>query len=191
MKTLLKLFGKTFPLCCGLIWAGAGCVTTEEIGPPPASQADVGYLREELRRMHDRLDAAEYQFGQLQGDVRTSQANQPAYATASQIQSLQSQLENLQSQIRALDAARTQDKKDIYDDITKKVASLIKASQPAGGKSSAARATSGWEHVVQPGESLSKIAAAYKVKMSAIVEANGLKSVDAPILIGQKLFIPD
>ena len=48
----------------------------------------------------------------------------------------------------------------------------------------------GIEHVVQPGESLSKIAAAYGVKMNVLVEANGL-SDPGNIRVGQKIFIPD
>ena len=43
---------------------------------------------------------------------------------------------------------------------------------------------------MQAGESLSKIAAAYGVKMDVIVQENGLKSADS-IFVGQKLFIPD
>ena len=44
--------------------------------------------------------------------------------------------------------------------------------------------------MVQPGESLSKIAAAYGVRMDVIVEENGL-SDPGNIRVGQKLFIPD
>jgi len=48
----------------------------------------------------------------------------------------------------------------------------------------------GREHIVQPGETLSVIAAAYGVKVNAIVEANNLKNADS-IRPGQKLFIPE
>ena len=191
MKNSLHLL----PLAASLVLAGSGCVTTQEDdGPPPASQADVGYLREEIRRLTARLDASEAELGRVQGDVVSARSSQPAYASAAQLQSAQTQLDDLQRQIRALDAARAQDKKDIYDDISKKIATLLKSSSSAAApaRSSARSASqSGVEHVVQPGQSLSKIAAAYNVKMSVIVEANGLKSVDAPIFVGQKLFIPD
>ena len=193
----MKKFIHLLSLAAGLAMAGTGCVTTQEDeGPPPASQADVGYLREEIRRLTARLDASEAELGRVQGDVVSARSSQPAYASASQVQSVQTQLDDLQRQIRALDAARVQDKKDIYDDITKKIAALLKSSSSSTSSSTAKSTTrsasqSGIEHVVQPGQSLSKIAAAYNVKMSVIAEANGMKSVDAPIFVGQKLFIPD
>jgi LysM repeat protein len=190
MKSIVLL-----PLAAALALASAGCVTTQEpAGPPPASQADVGYLREEIRRLSARLDASDAELGRVQGDVVASRSAQPGYASAAQVQAMQKQLDDLQRQIRALDTARVQDKKEIYDDISKKVASLIAASRPpaapAGRSGSRSGSQSGYEHVVQPGESLSKIAAAYNVRMNVIVEANNLKSADQ-IHVGQKLFIPD
>ena len=193
----MKKFIYLFPFVTGLVLVGTGCVTTQEDdGPPPASQADVGYLREEIRRLTARLDASEAELGRVQGDVVSARSSQPAYASASQVQSVQTQLDDLQRQIRAVDTARVQDKKEIYDDLTKKIATLLKSSSSSSSSSTAKSTTrsasqSGIEHVVQPGQSLSKIAAAYNVKMSVIAEANGMKSIDAPIFVGQKLFIPD
>lgn len=191
MKTAFHLL----PLALGLAMAGAGCSTLQENQePPPASQADVNYLRDEIRRLNTRIDASDAELGRVEGDVASTRASQPATASAAQLQSVQTQLEDLQRQIRALDAARVQDKKETYDDISKKIATLLKSSassSPASTKSSTrSPSQTGYEHVVQPGESLSKIAAAYKVQMSVIVEANGLASPDS-IRVGQKLFIPD
>ncbi len=194
MNTHLKLL----PLAAGLAFAATGCVTTENYdAPPPASQADVGYLREEIRRLNARLDASDAELGRVHADIASSRASQPDVASASQVQTLQGQIDDLQRQLRALDAARVQDKKEIYDDISKKVAGMMKSSSSGSSGGSTTRpatrsgSQTGWEHVVQSGESLSKIAAAYSVKMSVIVDANGLKSIDAPIFVGQKLFIPD
>ena len=181
------------PLVAGLAFAGAGCVTTEEIDPP-ASQADVGYLREEIRRLNARLDAADAELGRVQGDVVSARSSQPDTASAAQVQEVQTQLDDLQRQIRALDAARVQDKKEIYDDISKKVATLLKSSSSAAAPArSAAKprsaSQSGIEHVVQAGESLSKIASAYGVKLDVIMTENGLTNANS-IRVGQKLFIP-
>ena len=194
MKSIFQLL----PLAAGLTLAATGCVTTEDYdAPPPASQADVGYLREEIRRLNARLDASDAELGRVHADFASSRSSQPDVASASQVQAMQSQIDDLQRQIRALDSARVQDKKEIYDDISKKVAGMIKTSSSGSSGGSTTRPATrsgtqtGWEHVVQSGESLSKIAAAYNVKMSVIVEANGLKGVDAPIFVGQKLFIPD
>lgn len=184
------------PLAAALL-AAPGCTTMVDSDDdvPLATRAEVDYLRGEIRRMNDRQSAAESELGRFQGDVMAAQAGQTSYASAAQVQSLQNQLEDLQRQIRALDAARAQDKKEIYDDISKKIATILKTSAPAPTRAAApARPRSGSqtgiEHVVQPGESLSKIAAAYGVKMDVIVQENGLSSPNN-IRVGQKLFIPD
>ena len=191
MKNIFSLL----PLAIGLAVVTTGCVTTQQEGPPPATQADVGYLREEIRRLAARLDASDAELGRVQGDVMASRSSQPDYASSAQVQSVQTQLDDLQRQIRALDAARAQDKKEIYDDISKKIATLLKsssASSSAASRPSKPRSPSqsGIEHVVQSGESLSKIAAAYGVSMKVIVDENGL-SDPGNIRVGQKLFIPD
>lgn len=184
------------PLAAALL-AAPGCTTmvASDDDEPLATRADVEYLRGEIRRLNDRQSASESEFGRFQGEMMSAQAGQSAYASAAQVQSLQTQLEDLQRQIRALDAARAQDQKEIYDDISKKIATILKTSAPAPSRSSAparprSGSQSGIEHVVQPGESLSKIAAAYGVKMDVIVQENGL-SDPGNIRVGQKLFIPD
>ena len=184
------------PLAAALL-AAPGCTTmvASDDDEPLATRADVEYLRGEIRRLNDRQSASESEFGRFQGEMMSAQAGQSSYASAAQVQSLQTQLEDLQRQIRALDAARAQDQKEIYDDISKKIATILKTSAPAPSRSSAparprSGSQSGIEHVVQPGESLSKIAAAYGVKMDVIVQENGL-SDPGNIRVGQKLFIPD
>ena len=184
------------PLAAALL-AAPGCTTmvASDDDEPLATRAEVDYLRGEIRRLNDRQSASESEFGRFQGEMMSAQAGQSAYASAAQVQSLQTQLEDLQRQIRALDAARAQDQKEIYDDISKKIATILKTSAPAPSRSSAparprSGSQSGIEHVVQPGESLSKIAAAYGVKMDVIVQENGL-SDPGNIRVGQKLFIPD
>ena len=176
------------PLAVGLALATAGCITTQEaMEPAPASQADVQYLREELRRLSARQDATDGEVGRIASEMRSSRAGQPDAASATQVQAMQAQVDDLQRQIRALDAARGQDKKQIYDDISQKVTGLLKTTTPVATRTSA---QTGYEHVVQSGESLSAIAAAYKAKVPAIVKANNLKSADQ-IFVGQKHFIPD
>ncbi len=189
----MKKFLHLFPLALGLVLVGTGCVTTQDAGPPPASQADVGYLREEIRRLNARLDATDSELGRIQGDLMASRSSQPSMASASQLQSVKTEVDDLQRQIRAVDAARTKDKKQIYDDLTKKISKLLKSSSSGSSSRSSARRTgsqSGIEHVVKSGQTLSQIASAYGVTTRVLVEENGLKSADA-IYAGQKLFIPE
>lgn len=194
MKNLFQLL----PLALLLAGLATGCTSmmASEEQPPVATQADVDYLRSEIKRLQARLDASESELGRAQADMAAAQSSQPGYATAAQLQSVQTQVDGLQGQLRALDAARAQDKQQIYDDISKKIASLLKSAPAAAPRSSASSSKprsgsqSGIEHVVQPGESLSKIASAYGVKMDVIVAENGL-SDPGNIRVGQKLFIPD
>ena len=183
------------PLAAALL-AAPGCTTMVDSDDdvPLATRADMEYLRGEIRSLRDRQSASESELGRFQGEMMSAQAGQSAYASAAQVQSLQTQLEDLQRQIRALDAARAQDKKEVYDDISKKISTILKSSSAAtsAARPSKPRSSSqtGIEHVVQPGESLSKIAAAYGVRMDVIVQENGL-SDPGNIRVGQKLFIPD
>jgi LysM repeat protein len=188
MKTHLRLL----PVVAALALGPIGCVTNDVQGPPPATQADVLYLREEIRRLNAKLEASESELGRIHGEFASSRSAQPGYATAAQAQSLQTQIDDMQRQVRAIDAARVQDKKDLYDDIAKKVAEIVNAARPRAPAAAARPAgpQTGYEHVVQSGESLSKIAAAYKVTTASIVQANNLKNADS-IFAGQKLFIPD
>ena len=102
----------------------------------------------------------------------------------------QARIDELDRRIAALDAARAHDRQAIIDQLSGNVAKMISASPPASKSSkSASSSATGYEHVVKDGETLSAIAAAYKVKPSAIIEANDLKKPDA-LRAGQKLFIP-
>ncbi len=186
MKNLTTLL----PLALGLLWIGSGCVSPQESGPAPASQADVNYLRGEIRRLNARMEAADGELGRIQSDVMSSQSSQPSTASSAQLQSVKSEVDDLQRQIRAVDAARIKDKKQIYDDLSKKIAKMLKSSSSSSRSYTRSGTRSGIEHVVKSGQSLSQIAAAYKVKASAIIGENNLKNPDA-IYAGQTLFIPD
>jgi LysM repeat protein len=188
MKTPIRFF-----LSCasGLVLLGGGCMMVPDRNePPPATKAEVQYLRDELRRMNDRLQASEAQVGDIQRTAFNAEANRPATASAAEVAALREQLDALQRQVRALDAARAADKREIYDDISKKVAEIVKKATPAAPPAKKSAPQTGYEHVVQPGETLSAIAQAYGVKMDAVLKANNIKNADA-IRVGQKLFIPD
>ena len=61
------------------------------------------------------------------------------------------------------------------------------AAAPARGKAPAVER--GWEHVVEPGETLSAIAVAYGTTTQSILQANHLQNANS-IRVGQKLFVP-
>jgi LysM repeat protein len=194
MKRILAVCGTGLALA-----ALTGCVAMQgEPERPVATQDDLNYLRAELTRQQQYIHSLEEQIGQLNGDVAQNRyqtaSAMSGYASAAQLQALQGEVGALRQQVQALDQARAKDRQAIYDDITKKVTSLMKtAGGGGGGRPSGGTRTgpqTGIEHVVQPGESLSKIAAAYGVKMNVLVEVNGL-SDPGNIRVGQKIFIPD
>lgn len=171
-----------------------GCVAmNDEPAVPVATQNDIAYLRGEINRQQARIASLEAQIDQLGAaaaqDRYQRESSTGLYASAAQASALQQQLSDLQKQLRDLDAARSADRAQLYDDISKKVASIVKSSTPPPPKSKPVSNT-GFEHVVQPGESLSKIAAAYGVNMKIIAEVNNIAN-PANIRSGQKLFIPD
>ena len=65
---------------------------------------------------------------------------------------------------------------------------LLPAAQAL--KADAQSSDYGYEHVVQPSESLSEIASAYGTRVKVIVDENGITDPNR-LRVGQKLFIPD
>ncbi|MBR6021116.1 MAG: LysM peptidoglycan-binding domain-containing protein [Kiritimatiellae bacterium] len=172
----------------------AACVAVDpEPAVPLATQSEVNYLRSAIEQQRQRIAALEQQIDQLNGSIAQDRyqrdSSSSLYASAAQTTALQQQLADLQKQVRALDDARAKDRAQITEDITKKVSSLVKSSAPARSAAPAVSST-GIEHVVQPGETLSQIAAAYGVKMDIIARVNNISN-PASIRVGQKLFIPD
>ena len=85
-----------------------------------------------------------------------------------------------------------QDKKDIYDDISKKIATLLKASSPSSAPARSTKRSasqSGIEHVVQSGDYLGKLAATYNTPVALIAKANNIQG--ATIRIGETLRLLD
>jgi len=76
-------------------------------------------------------------------------------------------------------------KRELYEELSGKIATVMKVQS-----AQSSRGQSGLEHTVKPGETLSAIATAYNVKVSRIMDANGLKK-DSILKVGQKLFIPE
>jgi LysM repeat protein len=147
---------------------------------------------------------ARVQLGGVDTDVKALQewrqeARLEQESQARDIEQLRKQLKDLESafrehqqsvrvQIQDLEVARERDKKEIVDELAKKLATMQSVLAPPAPSPAAQK--SGYEHVVKAGENLSEIAKAYKVSLDAILKANQLKDGNQ-IRVGQKLFIPD
>jgi LysM repeat protein len=128
-------------------------------------RAEVEDLQFKHQKMQEQLDDLQEQINHLRKTDNTAD------------------VAGLEAKIKALDAARERDKKVILDTLSEELAKLstARATAPAG--------SSGTEHVVQKGETLSAIATKYGVTADAIVRANNLNNPNA-LQIGQKLTIP-
>ncbi len=157
-----------------------------------ARTAIKGNSRDQLALMEQRLKNVEQQMEILirsKNDIYMQLDNLNA--------ELYNQNQNIQ---KALAAATSSDvdkkiaiaKTDIIEEISTKVSKIIadntKTSVTGTYKSTGPQ--TGYEHVVQPGETISHIAEAYKVSTAAIMKVNNIK--DARTLqVGTKLFIPE
>jgi len=171
-----------------------GCATYDDTRREAASgREDYLLLQEEVRRLSGRMEGMQLEVDRWRTelDALRQQAGQAGQAEA---RALQGRVDELENRLRAVDAARERDKQELVDSLSKKISQLV--STPSAGsakKQSGARRTgpsTGYEHEVKPGESLSAIAAAYGVTVKVIMEDNGIK--DANMLkVGQTLFIRD
>jgi LysM repeat protein len=168
----------------------SGCATLFE-DPAVAQQQrreDMALVDEKIRRIEGRIETMELELNRIQ-----QQVDALPRSAGNDIMQLQTSINDLNRKIQQVDAARERDKQEIVDTLSRKVATIVSKSGGSSSppKKSSTRATSGtgYEHVVESGQTLSAIASAYGVKQADIIQANDLKE---PYLlrVGQKLFIP-
>lgn len=110
----------------------------------------------------------------------------------------QEELVALRRDIHLLRAERDSLRQEITNDLAGRVERIAAqqarpaapASVAAASASAAPGARSGYEHVVEKGQTLSEIARGYGKSMDAIMKANKIAN-PSHIRVGQRLFIPD
>ena len=93
--------------------------------------------------------------------------------------------EKLNRAVKGLEERDVKMQKETIQALSVKIAEIMKAQVSSSGGVSG----SGVEHVVKPGQTLSAIAQAYGVTVSAIVKANKIADPNN-VKVGKKLFIP-
>lgn len=182
-----------FPVTIAVMAIMTGCDTIYGSGYSSQSEREANNLRKEMERQQLRQDAetakatalsVEGQLSQLYGRIEALevQARTAAWATKSDVQVLKDENALLRSELAALKEGQAGMRKEIVSNVQ----GLLKEQQK---RAPASKTLSGYEHKVESGQSLSKIAAAYGVSVSKIKEANSLKN--DVIRVGQTLFIPD
>lgn len=168
----------TIGMMAAMLMAG-GCVTLVDQASMARQQADWESMCADIQRMNERINGLQLEQQALTREIETLRRAPREDVTT------KNRLETLERQVQALGAAREADRREIVT----KVASIVGSSGgSSSGRGSSSASETGYEHVVKSGETLSAIAAAYKVNSSSIKKANGLKS--DVVRVGQKLFIP-
>ena len=162
--------------------AASGCVTMVDQNAMAQQQADMERMREDVQRVQEKLKGIEMEQESLAKDIGAMRGAPKEDLV------VRNRLDTLERQVQSLASAREADRKQIVN----QVASIVGTSGGASGRPSSSRSgrrsQTGYEHVVEAGQTLSAIAAAYKVSPSAIKKANNMKS--STVRVGQKLFIP-
>ena len=179
-------------ICLLLAALGGGCVTTEDPAERMRDRTDFLQLQDQLARTEGRLESLEMEYQRLLNEINSLRSN--TGDAGMQQRTAQARMDALEQRLAALDAARERDRQAIVEQLTGRIAEVMRTGAPARGAAprpaaGGAASNSGYEHAVQPGETLSAIAAAYKVSVKTIIDANNLKDPDH-LRQGQKLFIP-
>lgn len=185
-----------------ILASAPGCVTMEDSSAATSNKEDLALLREDLTRLQGRVETVDLENKRLNAEIE--QGRTPTSADTHDQQMIQGRLDELEKRIQAVDAARVKDRQTIVDQLSGKMAEIIAgggkankipaaaSARPSSGSSSSAGAepaASGGVHIVKEGETLSTIAATYKVKANAIIRTNNLENPNA-LRVGQKLIIP-
>lgn len=171
-------------LVMGVLLLFSGCVTTQE---QRAGQLQMQVDRQEMSFRVDKLEAQIYD--QAQGFAHLQQQQELLRAEIRRLESaLAAQRRDSSEALATERAIREREHQEMIDELSRRMAGLIASQRPAA--TSRSRGETGYEHVVKPGETLSQIAAAYRVTVDAIVRANELRNPDN-VRAGQKLFIPE
>ncbi len=154
-------------------------------------------LQEENRQLKGRLEGIEIEMNRLASDHHAQRSrSDESMRVASRDQ--EARVAALERQLQQLARQREQDKKEIVDTLSQKIAGLMQpptatgrrtAQAPPSGQRTA-RSEYGYEHVVKPGQTLSEIAAAYGVSVAVLIRENDIRDPNR-LQAGQKLFIPE
>ena len=177
----------------------SGCLTFVDDSALVEQRADSDRLMGDVRKLSEQVSEARQSLSKLEEEVRLLQGSR-----ADDSKDAKARIDEIERTLKLIESSRDQMKQEIIDNISKRVADLMKVSggAPTGAGSSKGSARrpaekskgqaveKGVEHVVKPGETLTEIASAYGVKASVILKANGMANPNS-LRVGQKIFIPE
>ena len=148
-------------------------------------------LDERLSKLRADVDALQFNQQQIQQDIKQVQGQMDEVRRTGPGASA-NDLAALEARVKALDAAREKDKKAIIDQLAKELAAMSGGGSH-GGKTAipsttATTPSTGSEHIVEAGETLTSIAKSTGTSIADLRKANSLTSDS--LKVGQKLVIP-
>ena len=177
--------------------------TADPFPPATLAPAPVAVASDDYAKAMSAIEDLDVRVETLREDLR--KANLAAgQVSREDLRLLQDRLNRIEQQLVDQQAAREREQDalllKVSDQVNKSMREYLSgnppptrsATPPATSSSARARTPSverGWEHVVEPGQTLSAIAVAYGTTTQAILKANNLQNADS-IRAGQKLFIP-
>ena len=171
-----------FVLLCLTGLLGSGCVMTD-----PRTQAEVQMrTKTQMQQLASRLERLEQRSEAIEtrNEATTEELRQLRALLESEARRAEVRLTAMEKDVAATAVAREQLRKELAADLGKRIGTIMDEQAAA----SVPPASSGYEHTVKPGETLSEIARAYGAKSSIIVRDNKLPDANS-LRVGQKLFI--
>lgn len=154
-----------------LLLSGCETIQIQTRADRVAQTQDQLIAQENQRRTAGRLETLEMEIARISRDLDT----------------LRQQMDN---RLATIERKSEQDKHEMIDRLSAELDKLVKQVAAAPVAAPAGGSAYGYEHIVQPGETLSTIAKAYNVTTRVIIEANKIQNPDR-LSVGQKLFIPE
>jgi LysM repeat protein len=180
---------RPLPVLLVLLSLTTGCVQTRQ------TQADIEARQRALEQQQRRQEIDEYrrsiqmqvedtdtQLAEVQAEMRALRAELNQRPQTSDLERLQNRIAGVENLVRELEVRRQKDREELLNILSKRMADILNQQQ-------AAARSSGRTHTVIAGETLSAIAAAYRVKSTDIIQLNNISNPNA-LRVGQKLVIP-
>jgi len=187
---ILRLLGG-IPLVI-LLACATGCqmYQQEKARREMQEREDLMMVQEDSRRLTGRVESLEMELERLDREL-AGMRNEITRSVETETGALDERMRRIEGDLQRLERAREQDKQEIIDSLSKKIAQVMQSAGSGGtARRQNRRSEYGYEHVVQTGETLSEIAAAYGVSVKSIQEENDIRNPNQ-VRVGQKLFIPE
>src|SRR5882724_9656388 len=172
------------PLLC--VVAAASAPAEEQ-----TTAQQLSILDERLSKLRADVDALQFNQQQIQQDIKQVQSQMDEVRRTGPGASA-NDLAALEARVKALDAAREKDKKAIIDQLAKELAAMSgggsHGSKTATPSTTPTTPSTGSEHIVEAGETLTSIAKSTGTSIADLRKANNLTSDS--LKVGQKLVIP-